>query len=225
MNVLKRLVTKAEIVINIKFVPQYSLPNAMNFLFTSNHGDSFFLEDSDRRFFIIEVLGQPLPDAFYKEYDAWYKGNGASYLMDWLLKRKINKDFNPSARAPSTFAKERMIAATKGDAGAWVHELKHFPDQVLHFGEMYYTRDLFSSRELLDMYMRENPNTRVTAVGLGRQLSAAGFPQVFNGQPLRGPTGKMERFFAARNTEEWRKCKDRKKFEANLKMAPIRRKK
>lgn len=225
MNVLKRLITKAEIDINIKFIPQYSLPNAMNFLFTSNHGDSFFLEDADRRFMIVEVMGQPLPEKFYKEYDHWYKNGGASHLMDWLLKRKISPDFNPSAPAPRTFAKDRMIAATKGDAGAWVHELKHFPDQVLRFGEMFYTRDLFSSRELLEMYSRENPNTRVTAVGLGRQLSATGFPQVFSGQPLLGPTGKMERFFAVRNTEQWRGCKDKKKLEANLKMAPVRKKK
>lgn len=225
MNVLKRLITKAEIDINIKFIPQYSLPNSMNFMFTSQHGDSFFLEDGDRRFFIIEVMGQPLTEKFYAEYDKWYKGDGASHLMEWLLNRKIAADFNPAGRAPSTFAKERMIAATKGDAGAWVHELKNFPDQVLRMGEMAYTRDLFSSRELLDMYMRENPNTRVTAVGLGRQLSAAGFPQVAGGQPMMGPTGKMERFFAVRNTETWRKCKDKRKMEANLKMAPVRKKK
>lgn len=225
MNMLKRLITKSEIDINIKFVPQYSLPNAMNFLFTSQHGDSFFLEDKDRRFLIIEVLGDPLSDAFYAEYDAWYKGDGARHLLKWLQDRRISKTFNPNAPAPKTFAKERMIAATKGDAGAWVAELKQFPEQILTIGEMVHTRDLFSSRELLDMYEREHPNSRVTAVGLGRQLSAAGFVQVYNGQPLAGPSGKMERFFAIRNIETWRKCKDRKKLEANLKSQPVRGKK
>lgn len=222
MNKLKRLITKPTIDINIKFVPQYSLPNAMNFLFTSQHGDSFFLEDKDRRFLVIEVVGDPLPDEFYAEYDKWYKGDGASCLMQWLMERKISKDFNPASPPPRTYAKERMIAATKGDAGAWVHELKEFPDQILYIGDMRHTRDLFSSRELLAMYERTTPNSRVTAVGLGRQLSAAGFPQINNGQPLLGPTGKMERFFAVRNVEEWRKCKDKRKMAKNLAMEPIR---
>lgn len=221
MNTLKRLITKSEIDINIKFVPQYSLPNAMNFLFTSQHGDSFFLEDKDRRFLIVEVASDPLPDEFYSEYGAWYKGRGPSYLMQWLQERKISKTFNPSAHAPKTYAKERMIAATKGDAGAWVAELKQFPEQILTIGEMRHTRDLFSSRELLDMYEREQPNSRVTAVGLGRQLSNAGFQQVNKGQPLMGPSGKMERFFAVRNCDTWRKV-DRKKLEANLKLQPVR---
>jgi len=225
MNVLKRLITKAEIDINIKFVPQYSLPNCMNFCFTSQHGDSFFLEDKDRRFLIVEVTGDPLPEKFYNEYDKWYKGDGAGHLMQWLKDRKINKDFNPSAHAPKTHAKDRMIAATKGDAGSWVHELKTYPDQILCLGDMRHMRDLYSSRELLSMYERDHPNSRVTAVGLGRQLSAAGFAQVYKGQPLQGPSGRMERFFAVRNMEYWRKCTNKKKMEDNLKMQPVRSKK
>lgn len=225
MNTLKRLITKDTVNINIKFVPQYELPNRMNFLFTSQHGDSFFLEDKDRRFLVIEVVGDPLADSFYKDYDKWYKGDGAAHLMQWLLDRKISKDFNPNARAPTTYAKERMIAATKGDAGAWVHELKNFPDQVLKFGDMYHTRDLFTSKELLDMYERDHPNSRMTAVGLGRQLAAAGFSQVYKGQPLENADGKMARFFAIRNGDKWRKVKDRKMLEKNIKMQPVRRSK
>lgn len=223
MNTLKRLITKETIEINIKFVPQYSLPNCMNFMFTSQHSDSFFLEDKDRRFMIVEVLGDPLPDSFYAKYDKWYKSEeGIAALHYWLANRKINPAFNPSSAAPKTYAKERMIAATKGDAGAWVHELSQFPDQVLKFGDMCHTRDLFTSRELLDMYERDHPNSRVTAVGLGRQLSAAGFIQVNNGQPLAGADGKMGRYFAVRNSDKWRKVKDRKLLEKNIKMEPIR---
>src|SRR5690606_9655456 len=149
-----------------------------------------FLENKDRRFMVIEVIGDPLPEKFYKDYDAWYKGDGAAHLMHWLLNRKINKDFNPFGPPPRTAAKERMIAATKGEAGAWVHELATYPDQVLHIGDMVHTRDLFSTRELLAMYERDHPNGKLTTVGLGRQLSAAGFPQVYGGQALLGPSGK-----------------------------------
>lgn len=224
MNTLKRLITKETTTINIKFIPQYELPNCMNFLFTSQHSDSFFLEDKDRRFCIVEVQDDPLPIKFYQEYDEWYKkGHGCAALMHWLLERKIDKDFNPAAPAPRTAAKERMIAATKGDLGSWVYELKNFPDQVLRFGQMRHTRDLFSSKELLAIYEQDHVNAKVTAVGLGRQLAAAGFFQVNDGNAVLNPqTGKMERFFCVRNLHEWRGVKDKKKIEQHLKKQPVR---
>lgn len=222
MNKLKRLITKDKIDINIKFVPQYSLPNCMNFMFTSQHSDSFFLEDKDRRFFVVEVIGEPLPQKFYDEYDEWYKGEGASHLMQWLLDRKIAAGFNPAAPPPRTNAKERMITATKGNVGAWVQELKEFPEQVLRIGQKKHVRDIFSSRELLQMYEAYDPNSRVTAVGLGRKLSEAGFRQVNGGQPLKGPDGRMERFFAVRNVTHWTKCKDKRKLEKHLQKGMVR---
>lgn len=223
MNTLKRLITKETVNINIKFVPQFVLPNAMNFMFTSQHADSFFLEDKDRRFLVVEVTEDPLPEAFYKDYDKWYKGDGAAHLMQWLLDRKISKDFNPFGPPPRTMAKERMILATQGDIGVWVRELKDFPDQILRMGEMRHTRDLFSSKELLKMYERDFPNSRVTAVGLGRKLAAAGFVQALDGQPVQGPDGKMERFWAIRNVGNWKKVKDRKVVARDLAKQPVRK--
>lgn len=222
MNTLKRLITKESIDINIKFVPQYELPNCMNFLFTSQHGDSFFLEDKDRRFMVVEVQDDPMPEKFYTDYDRWYKKEGGCQaLFQWLLDRKISKDFNPAGHAPRTAAKERMIAATKGDAGAWVHDLKQHPEQILRMGQMVFTRDIFSARELLNMYEAEHPNGKLTAVGLGRQLSTAGFVQVLDGKPLLNPnSGKMERMFAVRNVHHWKQVKDRKKIERNLQLSP-----
>lgn len=223
MNTLKRLITKDTIDVNIKFVPQFQLPNCMNFMFTSQHGDSFFLEDKDRRFLVIEVTQDPLPDSFYREYDKWYKNGGAAHLHDWMLRRKISKDFNPYGHAPKTLAKERMIAATKSEAGSWVHDLQHFPDQILRMGEMRFTRDLFSSKELMVLYERDNPNTKMTTGGMGRALSAAGFAQVMGGQPVLNPnTGKMERMFAVRNRDMWAKCKNAKDIHKNLTAVPVR---
>jgi hypothetical protein len=196
----------------------------MNFMFTSQHADSFFLEDKDRRFLVIEVTEDPMPDKFYREYDRWYKQEGGPALHDWLLRRKIHPEFNPMGHAPRTMAKERMIAATKSEAGSWLHDLKHFPEQILHFGDMQLTRDIFSTAELLKMYERDHMNSKVTAVGLGRQLSSAGFVQVMGGQPVLNPnTQKMERLFAARNTHIWKNCKDIKKVQRNLAMQPVRR--
>lgn len=221
MNTLKRLITGSTVDINIKFIPQYELPNCMNFMFTSQHGDSFFLEDKDRRFLVVEVQDDPLPEEFYLAYDKWYKNEGAAALHQWLLDRKISPKFNPAAAPPRTAAKERMIAATKGDVASWVAELKAFPDQTLRLGQMRYTRDLFTSKELLTIYEQDHPNSKVTAVGLGRQLSAAGCVQVADGQPVIGPDGKAARYFAIRNIAEWKREKSRKFIEKHLQLQPV----
>lgn len=221
-DMLKRLITQRSITINVKFVPQYDVPDCINYYFTSNHPDAFFMSDTDRRHLVIEVKGEPLPEAFYDAYDKWLWGDGPSHLFHWMLERDISK-FSPTRPAMKTKAKERMVVSGKGDLGTWVRELKEAPDQILRVGQMRHTRDLFTSKELLELYKAEHPdNTRVTAVGLGRQLSVAGFIQVADGDPLTGPDGKTARYFAVRNIAQWRKCKSRREMEKNIAMQPTR---
>lgn len=220
-DTLKRLITQRSITINTKYVPQYDVPDCINYFFTSNHPDAFFMSDNDRRFFINEVIGEPLPQSFYDKYDRWLWGDGPSFLFHWLLQRKLDK-FSPNAPAFRTSAKERMVLSGKGELAAWVRELKDYPDQHLRTGQQRHTRDLFTAKELLDFFKNEHPDTKISAVGMGRALSAAGFPQVDQGKPLTSPDGKMGRYFAIRNAHKWRKCKSRKEMEANLKLSPVR---
>jgi len=220
---LKRIISQRQMTINIKHLPQYEIPDVMNYYYTAQHVDSFFLEDSDRRFFVVELNQPPLADVFYQRYDDWlWREGGPSYLFQWLLDRKIGKDFNPNAKAMVTKAKQRMILAGKGELAAWVHDLKTNPIDLLVFGNMRHTRDLFSAGELLKMYEAVHPNSKVTSVGLGRALSAAGFMMVDGGQPLRGADGKMARHYAVRNAAKWARATTRKAMEENVKMQPIR---
>lgn len=222
-NKLKRLITGSHVNINIKFVPQFTLPNRMNFIFTSQHGDSFFLEDRDRRYLVAEVTDDPLDDEFYADYKRWlWQEGGAAHLMQWLLDRKISKKFNPFAHAPKTAAKDRMIQAVKGDVATWVHTLMQYPDQTLRVGQMKHTRDLFTSAELLALYANEFPNHKVSTNGMARSLAASGAIQVDGGAPLRGADGKMARYFAVRNIAHWKKMKDRKLMEKNIAMTMVK---
>lgn len=220
-NTLKRLITQRTVTINIKFVPQYDVPDCINYLFTSQHPDAFFIEDTDRRYFVSEVTAtKPLPMSFYTNYDRWLWGSGPSHLFYWLLKRKISKDFSPAAPPPRTAAKERMVRNSKSELTNWVRDLQEFPDQMLHVGQMRYTRDLFTSAELLNMYKNAHPDAKASTIGIGRALAQAGFFQVCNDQPLKGPDGKQARFFAVRNVGKWRKA-SRKDAEKNLQSPPI----
>lgn len=221
-NKLKRMITQRSITINIKHLPQYTVPDCINYYFTSNHADAFFLSDKDRRNVVIEVGDNPLPDAFYAAYDKWLWGDGPAHLMQWLLDRKISKDFNSNARGPDTSAKRRMIKAGKGELTNWVSDVLEHPSQFLVVGKMQHTRDMFTSAELLSMYLSKHPNAKATAIGIGKAFSNAGVPQADGGSPIRAPDGTQGRYYIIRNRERWRKS-DRKKLEDHLKRTPVPR--
>lgn len=200
---LKKMITQKELRINAKYTPTYVVPDCINYFFTSQHPDSFFLEDDDRRFFIHEVLVGPLPETFYKRYMKWLDGPGPSALFHHLLKLDMGK-FNPAAPAYRTQAKERMINSGRSDLASWVRQLIQVPDYVLKVGAAKIEKDLFTTKELLLLYDPDG-RTGTTANGLGRELSRAGVRQVRGGRPVRLSDGSQARFYIVRNHEKWLK--------------------
>ena len=123
-DLLKNMITGREITINQKYIPAYSIRNCVNFYFTSNHQDAFFISDEDRRYFVHEVTCDKLPDAFFKEYDAWYKSpEGAAALRYYFEFEVDTSDFNPNGAAPRTEAREEMIEANDSGAMRFAREL------------------------------------------------------------------------------------------------------
>lgn len=200
-DLLKKLITQQRLRINTKYVPSYSVPDCINYLFTANHPDSFFLEDDDRRFFIHEVQVGPMSQDFYKEYELWLDTGGAAAVFDYLLKLNLD-DFDSAAPAFKTSAKERMIANVQSDLATWVRSLMANTDHILKMGEIPIMKDLFTSKELLAIY---NPSGigNLTANGMSRELARAGVPQVCRGMPLKLKDGSQGRYFAVRNTASW----------------------
>lgn len=197
---LKKLITQKEMRVNAKFIPTYVVPDCLNYFFTSNHPDAFFLADDDRRFFVHEVVVDPLPERFYLGYDLWKDGNGPEALFQWFLDRDIS-GFNPTARAMQTDAKNRMISDGRSDLGSWIEKLRTAPDSVLTVGDVALTGDLFSSNELLALYDPAG-STRTTAGGVGRELKRQGVRQVLGGRTVRSRSG-VDRYYAIRNVRRW----------------------
>src|SRR6185437_13904248 len=83
---LKLMVTGSTIYVNKKFEPPYTLRDSINYLFTSNHCDAFFLEDSDRRYFVWEVNGSVPDVGFFNAYYRWLNHDGASALFHKLMR-------------------------------------------------------------------------------------------------------------------------------------------
>lgn len=208
---LKGLITQQTIQINEKYVPQYVLIDHANYLLASNHPDSLFLEDSDRRYFVHEIVGDPAKRAFYEGCHKWlhgagspgsYEGQGASALFDHLLHVDLT-GFNPRERAPVTAAKTSMTLDGKSDLGMWCVQLREDPITALRpLG----TRsaagcDLFTPSMLLRAYDPEG-SKRVTSNGVSREMARANFRRVNGGEPIRTSVGVV-RLFAVRNPKQW----------------------
>lgn len=203
-DILKKLITQKEIRINTKYIPSYTVPDCLNYFFNSNHPDAFFLEDTDRRFFIHEVLVEPREQKFYTAYMKWLRSGGPEAIF-YHFQHMDLRSFDPNARAFKTAARDRLIADVQSDLGAWVRRLRSLPEQVLKAGEIKLTKDLFTNKELLMLY---DPLDRgkVTPNGLGRELKRAGIHQVLGGNLVQPAKGASERYYAVRNLGRWAKA-------------------
>jgi len=209
---LKKLITQNELRINIKYIPSYVVPDYVNYFFTSNRPDAFFMDDDDRRYGIFEILVGPHPEKdFYEKYagpggKAWLDNGGAGAIFDWMLKRDLKKrGFNPFGHAFRTQARARMISDVQSDLGAWVRGLLSAPEAVLKMDKLPLERDLFTSKQLLALY---DPigKTGTTANGLGRELRRAGVQQACGGQPVKLIDGTQARYYVIRNAHAWLKA-------------------
>lgn len=200
---LKQLITQKMLRVNVKHVREYQVPAVANFMFTSNHPDAFFLEDTDRRFFIHEVTLPPLPMTFYDGYSTWYQSRrGQAALLHELLRTDLT-GFDPAGPAPSSRAKDEMIEDNKSDLAAWVLRLKREPRAVLAECGLEPTVELLSTGQLLAMY-DANQTKRVTANGLGRELKRAQVTR-FVGVPVTARTGVRTTYalYAVQNAARW----------------------
>ena len=221
-DMLKKMINQEKLRINIKYVPRFEIDDVINYYFTNNHPDAFFMEDNERRYFIHEVKAKPLDLSFYTMFDEWMKrGSGPAAVFHHLLNLKLG-DFNPYAPARRTSAFERMILDTKSDLGSWVARLREDPDGMLKVGQVPVEKDLFTNRDLLQLYDPEG-RTGTTANGLGRELRRSGFPIAYDGHPLPGPNG-ADRYYIVRNRDRWLNA-DRKSLVRHIESFQKRRRK
>jgi hypothetical protein len=197
---LKGMITRKRLRLNPKYVPSFEVPDCINYYFTSNHPDSFFVEDTDRRYFIWEVLATALERAFYVDYTDWlYKRGGASELFYHLL-RVDCKGFDAQGAAPMTMAKELMAAGSLSDLGTWCRRLRDAPGEVLKLGDAKIDGDLFTPAEL---YRLADPEgKRYSVAALGRELSRAGVRYACGGKTVRLGDGQS-RLYAVRQPIKW----------------------
>lgn len=192
----KTMITRDWAVINEKNIPAYKVRDCINYIFTTNEYDAFFMDDDDRRNFIWHCMGEKIPLAEGKAIRSWVDSEeGGNALHHYLL----NLDLTGFEHTPAmmTTAKLSMTDLGKSDLDLWCRRLSDTPDQVL----MGVNGDLFTSRELLRLYDPHGTH-KVTPNGIGKAMSRAKFSQVLGSRPLIWHGGN-DRFFVVRNKEKW----------------------
>jgi hypothetical protein len=200
---LKSLITRPYVRINQKYLPEYTVKDCANYLFTSNAPDALFVEDGDRRYFVWELVGEPLPRDFYDECDRWLHSPECGAALLHYLRRVDLGDFNPRERAMDTQAKKNMMYAGKSDLGVFVAELREDPrTKLLPLGEKIAdTLELVTPGVLLRCYDPEGTK-RVTPAGMARELQRSGFRPLNGGSPIWTKAG-TQRLYAVRNQDAW----------------------
>ena len=197
-DLLKKFITQTDMNINIKFISQFTVPDHINYLFTSNQGDAFYIDEHDRRFFIHEVKVQRMDLAWYRDYyDPWLKGPGPAALLHYFQHELDYGDFEPSAPPPFTKAKQEMVEGVRSELDTWLASLKNLDLMG---------RDLWTASELCGRFNGAAVHkTPVNAFGrrLTRQYPCVGL--VDTGKASR------ERFYAIANAEKWLKASNKER--------------
>ena len=204
---LKGLVTRLEVTINEKHLPRYTLEDRISYLFTSNHPNSFFIDDEERRYFVREVQGPPLPREFYRAYDAWYRaagpdgrtlpGPGIGPLMHHLLRLDL-RGFDALGPAPRTEGMRNMAEAARFPVEEWAMAVADDPDGVRCLPP---GRSLMSTRELYGAWCLYNGGAdKTTPQHVGIALSAAGLRRVYKGGKVECAEGRLA-LWAVRDRE------------------------
>lgn len=123
MNRLKPLVAAPPYTlrVNVKFEPQYEVPNIVASIFFTNMEAALSLSKQDRRYFVTWNHGEPREPSYYEALANWYAEGGAALAARWLLSRDVS-DFKAKGRAPDTAAKGAMRLAALPDLEATVHD-------------------------------------------------------------------------------------------------------
>jgi len=199
-NKLKKLITQKEINVNVKYIPHYTIPDCINYYFTSNSPNALYLDGTDRRFFVWELFDKMESDFYVKTYDSWLHSNGPSHLFDHFLNMDLG-DFDHKTAAPVTDAKLEMIHDARGDLSNWALLLKSDPDSLMRMGGKPIKSDLMTPVQLMSLFDSDGQFNNVTA--FGRALKNAGLRKL----KVVKIEGKAVSLYAVRDAARWSRAR------------------
>jgi hypothetical protein len=195
---LKNLITERLVPVEPKYKPAKEADNHAFFLLLTNHEDSLYITDQDRRYFVLVSRAEPRPQSWYDHYHKWLRGDGAGIVLGYLLARDIAA-FNPNARPPRTEGHALMVANSRSQVESWVAALREDPESVTMADAAPFRRvpTFATSGELLKLF-GEHRGFSERAMGLA--LREAGFKPTSAAQ-TRLPSNKAVRLWVLRDSD------------------------
>lgn len=203
---IKNLITRPEITLNEKFQPTYTVPDCINYLFTSNHPDALNIEPDDRRMFVYRIkYGKGITLAQGIKLEKFIAGKGKNYLLNYFInEHKIAKGFDHRARPPMTEAKEDLIEHSLTEIERFLYDIKRSPDTTLTTaGGEPLKGDLFTTSDMVKLFESKHPKAYSTTAAMGKALN-----KMFNhSEKMSTTTLRGQQFLRAlRNVDKWRKA-------------------
>jgi carbamoylphosphate synthase large subunit len=184
---IKGWITASKNNINAKNAPKFKQPNLIKYVFLSNHADAVYLDETDRRFYVVEASSDRLPKEDSWAFVQWRDGAGKAALLHYLLNLNT-KDFNPTAPAPVSNSKEAMFEDNKSDLERWMDATV---EELLH-GKKY----LISSEALAIRY-REETGHSCSSKTITSALRVRGVTRL--NKQARMSSGSKNRLFALKD--------------------------
>ena len=184
---IKGWITASKNNINAKNAPKYKQPNLIKYVFLSNHADAVYLDETDRRFYVVEASSDRLQKEDRWEFVQWRDGSGKAALLHYLLNLNI-KDFNPTAPAPLSSSKAAMVEDNKSDLERWMDATV---EELLH-GQKY----LISSEALATRYKNDTGHS-CSSKTITSTLRIRGVTRL--NKIARMSTGRRNRLFALKD--------------------------
>jgi hypothetical protein len=198
-NMIKNLITRATVHVNIKKVPQHVLRDCANYWLVSNDPDALYLKDDDRRTWVHHAEQVLDPDRGVV-IAAWARTPEGAGAIRYFLENFDLAGFNPKGKPPVTDAKKAMIDAGRSDLDGWCKDIMAGPDGILSLGSSTEVPDLWSLPDLAAIYKQTHDRTVSSNKALSKSLEGAG---AFKTERAHTKRGRIN-LFAVKDIPRWR---------------------
>lgn len=188
---LKRWLTDEMVTVNEKFVRKYQARTPRLILAFSNHVAPTNLEESDRRFFVIDSPAEPRDGSYYDRLFGEGIAEAPAFLHA-LLERDVSS-FNPSAPPPMTESKANIIAWSRPQVTQEVEAL-------MTQGHPPFNKAVVSAEDLRSKLSYRIKGRQPSQMEITQALKAVGAVQL---PQTRLPSGARVRLWAWKDQERW----------------------
>ena len=113
-NKLKRWIDGIRNRINPKGFKAFTQLNLVKYVFLSNNPDAVFLNENDRRFYVIKASETIFSDVRASRYVDWLNQGGYENILEYLLNYDTGA-FSPKARAPRRLSENKILERLSPD--------------------------------------------------------------------------------------------------------------